>query len=78
VAAAVELLDSDGLDGLNMRALGQQLGTAAKATYWHIKTKDELVQLAGTRSGRFRCVPGCVRFARSDLHLRNRPAVRRH
>lgn len=47
VAAAIELLDSDGLDGLNMRALGQRLGSAATAIYWHIKTKDELVQLAG-------------------------------
>ncbi|MEU4295133.1 TetR/AcrR family transcriptional regulator [Kribbella sp. NPDC026596] len=47
VSAAVELLDSEGLDGLNMRALGQRLGTAATAIYWHIKTKDELVQLAG-------------------------------
>lgn len=46
VAAAVELLDRDGLDGLNMRALGQRLGSAATAIYWHIKTKDELVQLA--------------------------------
>ncbi|MGY4765313.1 TetR/AcrR family transcriptional regulator [Kribbella sp. CWNU-51] len=47
VTAAIELLDSEGLDGLNMRALGQRLGTAATAIYWHIKTKDELVQLAG-------------------------------
>ncbi|WP_442914105.1 hypothetical protein [Kribbella sp. NBC_00359] len=30
-----------------MRALGQRLGTAATAIYWHVKTKDELVQLAG-------------------------------
>jgi hypothetical protein len=37
VSAAVELLDSDGLDGLNMRALGQGLGTAT-AIYWHLKT----------------------------------------
>ena len=47
VGAAIELLDSEGLDGLNMRALGTRLGTAATAIYWHIKTKDELVQLAG-------------------------------
>lgn len=47
VTAAIELLDQEGLDGLNMRALGQRLGSAATAIYWHIKTKDELVQLAG-------------------------------
>ncbi|MFI6675569.1 TetR/AcrR family transcriptional regulator C-terminal domain-containing protein [Kribbella sp. NPDC050470] len=47
VAAAIGLLDEVGLDGLNMRALGERLGTAATAVYWHVKTKDELVRLAG-------------------------------
>ncbi|MCP3804012.1 TetR/AcrR family transcriptional regulator [Allokutzneria sp. A3M-2-11 16] len=47
VRAAIELLDSEGLDGLNMRSLGQRLGSAATAIYWHIKTKDDLVRLAG-------------------------------
>jgi AcrR family transcriptional regulator len=47
LAAAIALLDEEGLDGLNMRALGQRLGSAPTAIYWHIKTKDELVQRAG-------------------------------
>lgn len=47
VRAAIDLLDRDGLDGLNMRSLGQRLGSAATAIYWHIKTKDDLVRLAG-------------------------------
>ncbi|MFI1996109.1 TetR/AcrR family transcriptional regulator [Actinoplanes sp. NPDC020271] len=46
VHAAIELLDEQGLDGLNMRSLGQRLGSAATAVYWHIKTKDDLVRLA--------------------------------
>ena len=46
VQAAIALLDEEGLDGLNMRALGQRLDAAATAVYWHIKTKDELVRLA--------------------------------
>jgi hypothetical protein len=29
-----------------MRSLGNRLGSAATAIYWHIKTKDELVRLA--------------------------------
>jgi len=47
VSAAITLLDEEGLDGLNMRALGNRLESAATAIYWHIKTKDELVRLAG-------------------------------
>ncbi|GIH95138.1 TetR family transcriptional regulator [Planobispora siamensis] len=47
IRAAIELLDSEGLDGLNMRSLGKRLGSAATAIYWHIKTKDDLVRLAG-------------------------------
>ncbi|MEU8976498.1 TetR/AcrR family transcriptional regulator C-terminal domain-containing protein [Streptomyces monashensis] len=46
VRAAIELLDDEGLDGLNMRSLAKRLGTAATAVYWHIKTKDDLVRLA--------------------------------
>ena len=46
IAAAVEVLDKDGLDGLNMRELGRHLDCASTAVYWHIKTKDELLRLA--------------------------------
>ncbi len=47
VAAAIELLDAEGLDGLNMRALGERLGSAATAVYWHVENKANLVVLAG-------------------------------
>ncbi|MEU4166968.1 TetR/AcrR family transcriptional regulator C-terminal domain-containing protein [Streptomyces sp. NPDC026665] len=47
VRAAIDLLDDEGLDGLNMRSLAQRLGSAATAVYWHIKNKDDLVRLAG-------------------------------
>ncbi|MDX3108016.1 TetR/AcrR family transcriptional regulator [Nonomuraea angiospora] len=46
VRAAVSVLDAEGVDGLNMRRLGAQLGAAATAMYWHVKSKDELVVLA--------------------------------
>lgn len=46
VRTAVELLDTEGLEGLNMRALGKRLGSAATAMYWHVKNKDNLVLLA--------------------------------
>jgi AcrR family transcriptional regulator len=46
VESAIRLLDEAGLDGLNMRALGKRLDAAATAVYWHIGSKDDLVNLA--------------------------------
>ena len=46
VTAAIALLDESGLDGLNMRALGKRLDSAATAVYWHVENKDNLVRLA--------------------------------
>jgi AcrR family transcriptional regulator len=47
VRAAIDLLDDEGLEGLNMRALGQRLGSAATAVYWHVGSKDNLVAIVG-------------------------------
>jgi AcrR family transcriptional regulator len=47
VEAAVELLDDEGLEGLNMRALGKRLGSVPAAAYWHVKNKRDLITLAG-------------------------------
>ncbi|WP_326826477.1 TetR/AcrR family transcriptional regulator C-terminal domain-containing protein [Streptosporangium sp. NBC_01756] len=47
VQTAIELLDAEGLEGLNMRSLGKRLDSAATAVYWHVKSKDNLVVLAG-------------------------------
>jgi AcrR family transcriptional regulator len=47
VRTAIELLDAEGLEGLNMRDLGQRLGSAATAVYWHVESKEQLVRLAG-------------------------------
>ena len=46
VRTAIEILDEEGLDGLNMRGLGKRLDAAATAMYWHVKSKDNLVRLA--------------------------------
>jgi AcrR family transcriptional regulator len=47
VRVAIQLLDEEGLLGLNMRALGTRLGSAATAVYWHVGSKDHLIALAG-------------------------------
>lgn len=46
VAAAVTLLDEDGIEKLSMRRLAQRLGVAAPSLYWHVSTKDDVVDLA--------------------------------
>ena len=51
VTAAIDLLDAEGLEGLNMRSLGTRLGSAATAVYWHVGSKGDLIALAG-ESGR--------------------------
>jgi AcrR family transcriptional regulator len=46
VRAALEVLDEEGLEGLNMRRLGARLESAATAMYWHVGSKQRLVELA--------------------------------
>jgi AcrR family transcriptional regulator len=45
VTEAVRLLDAEGIDALSMRRLGTRLGAAATSIYWHVASKDELVEL---------------------------------
>ncbi|MDG4823720.1 TetR/AcrR family transcriptional regulator C-terminal domain-containing protein [Asanoa sp. WMMD1127] len=46
VEAAVALLDDAGVDGLTMRRLAQRLDVTPTALYWHVKTKDDVLDLA--------------------------------
>jgi AcrR family transcriptional regulator len=46
VRAAIELLDAEGAAGLSMRRLGARLGSGATSLYWHVATKDDLLELA--------------------------------
>ncbi len=43
IDAAIELLDSEGEDGLTFRALATRLATGPGAIYWHITNKSELL-----------------------------------
>jgi AcrR family transcriptional regulator len=45
VAAALRILDADGLDGLSMRRLAEELDTGAASLYWHVGSKDGLLDL---------------------------------
>jgi AcrR family transcriptional regulator len=45
VAAAIKVLDADGLEGLSMRRVGAELDTGAASLYWHVGSKDGLLDL---------------------------------
>ncbi|HSD25173.1 MAG TPA: TetR/AcrR family transcriptional regulator [Solirubrobacterales bacterium] len=45
VAAALKVLDRDGLDGFSMRRVAEELDTGAASLYWHVGSKDGLLDL---------------------------------
>src|SRR4051794_4759608 len=45
VDAALTLLDREGLGGLSMRKLADELGVGAASLYWHVGDKEELLGL---------------------------------
>jgi len=49
VDTAIRILDEDGLEALSMRRLAAQLDAGAMSLYWHIRNKDELLDLVVDR-----------------------------
>lgn len=41
----LRLLDADGLDGFSMRRVAQELDTGAASLYWHVGSRDGLLDL---------------------------------
>jgi AcrR family transcriptional regulator len=50
VDAALAVMDREGVDGLSMRRVADELDTGAASLYWHVKNKDELLQLIFERT----------------------------
>jgi AcrR family transcriptional regulator len=50
VDAALRVLDQEGVDAVSMRRVGEELGTGAATLYWHIGSKDELLDLVLDRA----------------------------
>lgn len=46
VAEAIALLDAEGITRLTMRRLAERLGTGSTTLYWHVDTKDDVLDLA--------------------------------
>ncbi len=49
VEAAFDLLDEAGMDGLTVRALASRLGVQAPALYWHVRSKQALLDEMATQ-----------------------------
>jgi TetR/AcrR family transcriptional regulator, tetracycline repressor protein len=45
VDAALRVLEHEGADKLSMRRVAEELGTGPASLYWHVASKDELVNL---------------------------------
>jgi TetR/AcrR family transcriptional regulator, tetracycline repressor protein len=52
VQAALDLLDEVGMDGLTVRALAARLGVQAPALYWHVPSKQALLDEMATQTWR--------------------------
>lgn len=49
VETALRLVDSDGLDGVSMRRVAEELGTGPASLYAHVANKEELLDLVHDR-----------------------------
>src|ERR671925_750663 len=45
VEAALVVLEREGMNGLSMRKVAEELGTGAASLYWHVGDKEELLSL---------------------------------
>lgn len=68
LTVAVALADRDGIEGLSMRKLGQELGVDAMALYRHVQGKDDLLD------GMVEMIVGEIDRAEPDGHWK--PALR--
>lgn len=49
VDAAILILDAEGEDALSMRRLGAELGSGATSVYWHVRSRDDLLDHVADR-----------------------------
>jgi TetR/AcrR family tetracycline transcriptional repressor len=48
--AALRVIDAEGLDGLTVRRLAQELGLGTMTLYWYVKNKGEVLDLVADRA----------------------------
>jgi AcrR family transcriptional regulator len=62
VSAALELMDTSGVDGFSMRKLAARLSVSPQALYWHFENKDDLCRAV-------------VQLVREDMPITLDPAL---
>ena len=74
--AALDLLDEAGMDGLTVRALASRLGVQAPALYWHVPSKQALLDEMATQI--WRCIGDVMAGLPANLPWREVMADLRH
>lgn len=62
VAAAVDMLDVHGVNGVTMRGLAEGLGSGVMSLYWHVDSKEDVFDLALDSVLEYRGPPQSVGF----------------
>lgn len=79
--SALRVIDADGLDGLTVRRLAQELGVGTMTLYWYIQNKDEVLDLVADRMMADIEVPSAEtdwRVAVREVSMAVRAAALRH
>lgn len=67
IDAALALLQESGLSGLSTRRLAERLNVQSPALYWHVRSKDELLQLVADAICAQMVLPDFARTPRERL-----------
>jgi AcrR family transcriptional regulator len=81
VAAALRIVDAEGIDALSLRRLADALGVTAMSIYWHVRDKAELLELVGhavLAEVEIPPVRGDWREQLRDVHVAMIGALQRH
>jgi AcrR family transcriptional regulator len=81
VAAAIKVADAEGSEAISMRRIAREMGAGAMSLYWHIASKEELLDLmldAVEGEGEFRGFTGDWRTDLRAIAMTQRSVLHRH
>jgi AcrR family transcriptional regulator len=81
VRTAIDIADAEGPDAISMRRIARELNAGAMSLYWHVSSKEELLDLMLDAVHGEMTVPVATENIRADLRamaLAQRATLRRH